>query len=181
MHYGIGVHEGLYDQGIAAGQRDQQVMVVFSDGDDNHSFFDNRDPSFSGTGNLNNLLFWNYTGYANTTLDDIKTRIMANPDLRVYVIAFGDNIGEEGRIHLREIAQLSRAQYFSGGGGDNLGQLFNSVKREFITMQTLGVETPLDPALAHNFSLRTEHLASGAQGSYDFGLTANQAVEACVE
>ena len=179
VDYGIGVHEGLYEEGVAAGQRDQQVMVVFSDGDDNHSFFDNRDAR--GDGNINNMLFWNYTGYAPTTLEDVKTRITANPNLRIYVIAFGDKIDEEGRLNMQEIAQLSRGQYFSGSSGDNLGQLFNSVKREFITLQTLGVETPLNPALAHNFSLRAEHTASGAQGSYDFGLTANQSVETCAE
>lgn len=179
MHYGIGVHEELYDSGIAAGQRDQQVMVVFSDGDDNHSYFDNRNAT--GSGDINDMLFWSYSGYAPTTLDDIKNRIAANPDLRIYVIAFGDKIGETGRAHLQEIAQLSRGQYFSGSDGNNLGQLFNNVKREFITMQTLGVETPLNPALAHAFSLRTAHLASGAEGSYDFGLTANEPVDACVE
>lgn len=179
VHYGIGVHEDLYDRGIAAGQRDQQVMVVFSDGDDNYSFHDNR--TVSGRGNLNEMLFWTYTGYAPTTLDNIKTRIAANPDLRIYVIAFGNEIGAEGRLQLQEIARLSRGQYFSGSDGNNLGQLFNSVKREFITMQTLGLETPLNPSLAHNFSLRTEHIPSGAQGSYDFGLTANQPVDACAE
>jgi hypothetical protein len=178
VHFGIGVHEDLYDRGVASGARDQHVMVVFSDGDNNDSHFDNSATRGSGD---NGMLFWTYSGYAPTTLDDIKTRIAANPDLRIHVIAFGDQIGAEGRKQLQEIARLSRGQYFAGSGGNNLEQLFNSVKREFITMQTLGLETPLNPAQAHSFSLRAEHIASGAQGSYEFALTTNQPVAECAD
>lgn len=176
MHYGIGVHENLLGENIASGARDQQVMVVFSDGDDNHSFFANDDEAHSGSGNLDNVLFWNYAGYPKTSVEEVKTRLMANPKLRVYVIAFGSNIGEQGRMRLQELAELSHGQYFSGSA--NLEQLFDSVKREFITMQTLGIETSLDFG-EYELSLRTEHLASGAEGRKDFAVQVSDQMPEC--
>ncbi len=178
VHYGIGVHEALYSEQIAAGPRDQQVMIVFSDGDDNHSFFANDDEAHRGNGNLAEMLFWSFTGYPKTSIDDIKARLAENPQLRIYVIAFGDQIGEDGRAKLQELAQLSHGQYFAGSDSNNLGQLFDSVKKEFITMQTLGVETSLDLG-QYEFSLRTKHLPSGAEGKRDFMLEVGAQLPEC--
>jgi len=171
VDYTIGVHEELYANDIAAGARDQHVMLIFSDGDDNHSYFDNS--TQSGTGDLNGLLHWTYRGYPTTGIADIKAHLADVPNLRVYVIAFGEQLGEQGKRDLKSLAEQSRGQYFFGSDSNTLGQLFDSVKREFITMQTLGIETPL-PDGDYQFSLRTKHVASGAEGSKNFPLKVSE-------
>lgn len=167
VHYTIGVHQELYENNVAAGNRDQHVMVVFSDGADNHSYFNNSNSS--GTGDLNGMLHWTYQGYPATAIADVQTRLDEFPELRVYVIGFGQQLNEAGKQRLRDLAEQNRGQYFFGSDSNALGQLFESVKREFITMQTLGVETPLQDG-KYEFSLRTKHVASGAEGRKDFSL-----------
>ena len=167
VHNAIGIHQELYDNDIAAGSRDQHVMVVFSDGADNHSYFNNSNAS--GTGDLNGLLYWTYKGYPSTDVQDVQSRLSEFPNLRVYVIGFGEQLEESEKQNLRDLADQGRGQYFFGSDSNALGQLFDSVKREFITMQTLGVETPLRDG-EYNFSLRTQHIASGAEGRQDFSL-----------
>lgn len=174
VDYTIGVHKELYANNIAAGSRDQHVMVVFSDGEDNHSkVFDNSAERFSGTGDIGGMLYWTYRGYKRTDIQDIKMHLATLPNLRVYVIAFGKGLEEEGKQDLRSLAEQSRGQYFFGSDSNNLGQLFNSVAREFITMQTLGIETPLLDG-KYEFSLRTKHIASGAEGSRNFSLNVSE-------
>lgn len=174
VDYTIGVHEELYANNVAAGGRDQHVMIVFSDGEDNHSYFDNSAQRYSGTGDLGGMLYWTYQGYPSTRIQDVKTHLAAVPNLRVYVIAFGQQLGEQGKRDLQGLAEQSRGQYFFGSDSSTLGQLFNSVAREFITMQTLGIETPLQDG-KYEFSLRTKHIASGAEGSRNFSLNVSEA------
>ncbi|MBC6904118.1 VWA domain-containing protein [Saccharophagus sp. K07] len=170
VDYTIGVHEELLRDGKAAGNRDQHVMVIFSDGEDNHStIFDNSADRYSGEGDLQGKLFWTYQGYPITDLASVKARLAKIRNLRVYVIAFGNELKEQGKRDLRSLAEQSRGQYFFGSDSKTLGQLFNSVKREFITMQTIGIETPLRRG-EHRFTLHTKHLASGAEGKQDFVL-----------
>lgn len=174
VDYTIGVHEELYADNVASGQRDQHVMIIFSDGDDNHSsVFDNSAERFSGSDDLDGMVHWTYRGYPLTDITDVKSHLAAVPDLRIYVIAFGEQLGEEGKQDLKDLAELSRGQYFFGSDSNTLGQLFDSVKREFVTMQTLGVETPLRDG-EYEFSLRTKHHASGAEGRQEFSLEVSE-------
>jgi UDP-N-acetylmuramoylalanine-D-glutamate ligase len=173
VDYTISVHEELYANNVAAGARDQHVMLVFSDGEDNHSYFDNSAERYSGTGDLNGLLHWTFEGYPSTRIQDVKTRLADVPNLRVYVIAFGQQLGEQGKKDLKSLAEQSRGQYFFGSDSSTLGQLFSSVAREFITLQTLGIETPLEDG-KYEFSLRTKHRASGAEGRRNFSLTVSE-------
>lgn len=167
VHYTVGVHQDLYANDIAAGNRDQHVMVVFSDGKDNHSYFNNS--ASAGSGDLAGMLHWTRQGYPSTAIEDVQARLDEFPGLRVYVIGFGQQLDDEGKQKLKSLAENNRGQYFFGSDSNALGQLFESVKREFITMQTLGVETPLQDG-KYEFSLRTKHLASGAEGRKDFSL-----------
>lgn len=167
IHYTTGIHRDLYENNIAAKERDQHVTVVFSDGANNHSYFDNS--GSGGTGNLNGMQYWTYQGYPPTTIENVQNRLDEFPKLRVYVIGFGQQLNAMEQQRLKNLAEKNRGQYFFGSDSNALGQLFDSVKREFITMQTLGVETPLQDG-EYNFSLRTQHIASGAEGRKDFSL-----------
>jgi hypothetical protein len=174
VHYTIGIHQELYEKQVAAGKRDQHVMVVFSDGEDNHSYFDNS--NIDRPDDLNGVLHWTYQGYPATNFEDLQALLDEFPQLRVYVIGFGDALLSANDLEkqkLRNLAEQNRGQYFFGNDSNALAQLFDSVKREFITMQTLGVETPLRDG-QHEFSLRARHHASGAEGRKDFSLTISE-------
>lgn len=180
VDYTLGIHEDLRRNGKAAGERGQHVMIIFSDGDDNHSKdFDNSADSFSGQDDLNGRLHWTYQGYRKIELQEVKDRLLGLPYLRVYVIAFGNKLKEEAKQNLQNLARDSRGQYFFGSDSKTLNQLFNSVKREFVTVQTIGIEGPISPG-ERQFSLHIKHHASGAEGRQDFLLeVGEQALEPC--
>ncbi len=175
INYMAGVHHDLYQQGTAASARDQHVMIVLSDGADNHSFFDNR--THQQGGDWNGTLYWTEFGSHPVTQAQLRSTLESSPvpNLRVHVVGFGQAVNEQ---ELTSIATAGEGQYFYGEDATTLERLFTDVQREIATLQTIGVEVPLQ-SNTYQMSLRVRHQASAAEGRNDFTLTTGDSLSAC--
>ena len=137
INYMAGVHHDMYQQGTAASARDQHVMIVLSDGADNHSFFDNR--THQQGGDWNGTLYWTEFGSHPVTQAQLRSTLESSPvpNLRVHVVGFGQAVNEQ---ELTSIATAGEGQYFYGEDATTLERLFTDVQREIATLQTIGVE-----------------------------------------
>lgn len=174
VHHMAGVHAERMAEGVAAGQRDQHIMVVLSDGKDNHFFFDNS--SYRNEGNADGI-HWTSFGAEPTSLADVQAALATIPRLRTHVIGLGTSVDT---AELEAIAAAGNGKYFYGSSSNTLGELFEDVRKEFVTMQTLGVEVPLPPG-EYEFSLRTRHVRNGAEGREYFTVEAGPDMPLCVD
>lgn len=153
-----------YQKGVYNGPRDQYVTLLFSDGKDNYSWFDNStiDGSFATSSGATYRQF----GAAATTLNDVKAAIATNPKLTVHVIGLGSSINE---AELQEIAAAGGGVFLKNPSSENLEDLFDQVMQEFLTIQTRGAEIPLPPG-DYKFTLRVTDKGGtlAAQQSYAF-------------
>lgn len=173
----VATHEAMYERGIAAGSRDQHVMLILSDGADNQWYVENAEEAEER--NID-MLYWTREGGAATDIDEVKANVQSTPYLRTHVIGFGSSVDSDSGLQqsLKDIASAGRGQYFFGVDTNTLGELFREVQTEFVTLQTLGAEAPLAPG-EYTFSLIVEHPESGAEGTTEFTVTAGSEVGAC--
>ena len=129
-----------YDRGIAANARDHHVMLVFSDGKDNYSWFGNESPPAT-MATSNGASFLQY-GVAATDLENVKAAITAHPRLTVHVIGVGSDIDA---AELQQIADTGKGVFLQNPSSTKLSELFNQVLLEFTTLQTEGALIPLPP------------------------------------
>ena len=137
------------------------ILVIFSDGKDNYSNFDNRNhPELlsdttlvTSTGAPYEML-----GSSVTTADNIIEKIKSIDGLTVHVIGLGDKVDD---VSLQNIAQSSQnGRYFPyKSKGKEIAKLFDQVTQEFTTIQTKGVKFSLDSG-KHKFSLLVNSKAS---------------------
>lgn len=167
------VHADLYQKGIAAGPRDQHVMVVFSDGADNYGFFDNA--SIVNQNNLNGMLFWSEKGY--TAVAEISDIVSAASvaNLRIYVIGLGSGVNES---ELRAIANSGGGRYLFGSNTETLSTLFEQIQRELVTQQTFGAKIPLADG-DYTFELRTERVNDAEQAGFSWTMKAGKSLPLC--
>lgn len=160
-----------YQSGVFNGPRDQYVMLVFSDGKDNYSWFDNS--SVDGTFSTTSGATYRQFGATAATLDDVKAVIQAHPRLTVHVIGLGSAID---RAELQAIAAAGGGVFLENPSSKTISDLFDRVMREFLTIQTRGAEIPLPPA-DYKFTLRVSNKAGNlaAQKSYTFRAGDSQA------
>lgn len=158
-------HQSLYNNGLAAGERDQHIMLIFSDGEDNNSDFDtsNQEPELGGEADA---LAWVEKGYKDTALSQLQNQLASSgvPNLRLLVIGFGDKADEQT---LQSLAELGNGRYFFGDNANTLDQIFAEVQKEFATLQTIEIETPL-PQKAYTFALHALETDSGDEGRSEF-------------
>lgn len=173
VDYMIKVHAKQHAAGTASGSRDQHVMVVFSDGADNYSHFDNA--THLASGDDGNLLFWKEVGAAPVSeVENIAWEI-APPNLRVYVIGIGTAIDTN---KLQSIAANGKGQYLYGEDTSSLEHLFSQVQKKLVTQQTFGVETPLRSG-EHELSLTSERISDKAQATHTWSITAGATLPEC--
>lgn len=155
-----------YDSGIYNGTRDQYVMLVFSDGADNYSYWDNSmlDVALATSSGASYRQF----GTAPTTLEQAETAVGAHPRLTTHVIGLGSAINAN---ELRRIAEAGDGTFQTNPSSQNIGSLFERVLREFTTIQTRGAEIPLAPG-DYDFTLTVSNKAGGASASYQFRMHA---------
>ncbi len=165
------VHLQLYQSDIAADERDQHVMIVFSDGKDNNSNFDNSDPAFKKSLSVNTNLLYEGFGFEPTTLESLQNKFNLVPNLRVFVIGFGDYIEAQ---ELLKIAEMGHGRYFFGKNSTTLGNLFDTVQREFVTQLTVGAEIPGLQG-EELFTIKAKQLSNGVEGQFSFTLVTGQA------
>ncbi|TPV95195.1 MAG: VWA domain-containing protein [Myxococcales bacterium FL481] len=150
--------EAAHAAGTATGPQDHHQIIVFTDGDDNHSYFPN------GSGNAGTTA----TGaaYVEVALDtgvDIATTTDAvsqhSANLTTHVIALSGQIQQHDA--LESIAAAGSGRYLAQPREDALGELFSEVVQEFVSLQTVVVTTPLGSG-QHEFELRYQGLGAPA-------------------
>jgi hypothetical protein len=137
-----------YDLGVAAGPHDHHIMVVFSDGADNYSWFDNS--SYGSGGVTSSGAPYEVSGYGVSSLESAVAAIEAHPHLTAYVIGLGSEIRD---AQLQPLSRAGDGRYFKNPSSSKVGSLFGLVTREFATIQNHGATIPLPPG-DYNFTLR---------------------------
>jgi hypothetical protein len=155
-----------HDNGIYNGARDQYVMLVFSDGADNYSYWDNS--LINGTLSTSSGAGYRQFGTPPTTLEAAEAAVAAHPRLTTHVIGLGSAINAD---ELTRIAQAGDGIFQANPSSQNLGNLFQRVLREFTTIQTRGAEIPLVPG-DYDFTLTVTNKAGGSPARYEFRMHA---------
>jgi IPT/TIG domain len=167
---GLEFSASLLAQGVAAGARDRHVLVVFTDGLDNLSTFNN--PEVMREGRLRNGDPYPRVGWRATGLDDVLAEIAQHPlyptNLTVHAIALGSSCSQTpaggacfDADALGDIAQVGFGQLLASPR--NVANLFDLIQREFTTLQSSGAVVALSPG-DYQFRLvaeRHNHSASG--------------------
>ncbi len=157
-----------YDKGVFSGARDQYVMLVFSDGADNYSWVDNSASRPSQPLITDTSASYNQFGTLPTTLEAAKQSIANHPRLTTHVIGLGSAINKD---ELQQIATAGHGTFQSNPSSENVAQLFQSVMKEFTTLQTRGAEIPLPPG-DYKITLVVTNKATGQAGQYNFKIRA---------
>jgi len=164
-----------YDQGIAAGERDRHVLVVFTDGLDNLSSFAN--PDVRQQGRLRNGDSYPRFGWRATALQDVLAQIADHPayptNLTVHSIALGENCAEASPgeacfdgAALASIAQVGFGQQITSPRSAT--DLFDLIQREFTTLQSSGAVMALAPGVYEFRLVTTERKSRPASGALRF-------------
>jgi len=153
-------------QNVANGPHDHHIMVVFSDGADNYSWFDNS--SYSSTGVTSSGAAYETSGYRVTTLDSAVAAITSHPRLTTYVIGLGSDVRD---AQLQAISNAGDGRYFKNPASSQVGALFDLVTQEFATIQNHGATIPLPPG-DYTFGLRIWSRDRSAHDEFTFGIHA---------
>lgn len=147
---------------VANGPHDHHIMVVFSDGADNYSWFDNAPMASQGV--TSSGAPFQVAGFGTATLDTAVAAIGAHPGLTTYVIGLGSDVRDD---QLLPIANAGGGRYFKNPVTSQVGSLFERVTREFATIQTQGVTIPLPPG-DYTFQLRVLSADGRAHDQHSF-------------
>ena len=174
ISYALNLSDTQYHQGIAAGPRDNHVIVVFTDGQDNLSSFDNAGVELQG--HLKNGNPYPRIGWKATDLKAVLAEIASSPmypeHLAVHTIALGVSCDRapagaacfDGPA-LQQIAQVGFGQQLVSPG--NAIALFNQIRKEFTTLQSSGAKMALAPG-DYEFRLVVQRKDRTAMGEVSF-------------
>ncbi len=143
-------------------ERHQHIMVVFSDGADNYSWFAN--PEVLGTSNITNDYAYDYNGYQAVTQAQLLNRVRDHETLQLHVIGLGSAVNNTA---LKELARVGRGRYFKNLSASEIPTLFDQVIREFTTIQTTGVTLPVPPG-DYTFKIKVKDADGTASASHEF-------------
>ena len=145
------------------GPRDQNIILVFSDGEDNYSWHNDQDIPTTTDSTSNDADFVKL-GYADTNLEDLVTTINNQDNLSVHVISLGTNINAS---NLQTIATAGKGLYLENPDARDLEKPFQQVIQEFTTLQSHGAIMPLQ-AGEYKFTLRVENALGRDAVEYSF-------------
>jgi hypothetical protein len=129
-----------YDALPAPGPSDHFAMVVFTDGWDNYSWYDNSAApatSYPAAGGS-----FSCAGAAPMSLDGLLEKLRAFPQLEVHVIGLGNTIRAS---ELSAMAETGHGRFVSNPDSRQVASLFQEIAREFTTARRDGITMPLPP------------------------------------
>ncbi|HET6347259.1 MAG TPA: vWA domain-containing protein, partial [Myxococcota bacterium] len=140
------------------------VLVVLSDGQDNHSATDlppvDRVLQLSG-----GLSYREGVGPA-TSLARLTEKIAARADITVHTLGMGSDVND---AELQAIATAGHGVFLKNPEGTGIGALFEQISREFGTLQTSGVTLP-NPSGECVLTVQVTQHSSSARGRLSFRL-----------
>lgn len=151
---------------FGGGPRDQHIVVAFSDGADNYSWFDNAD--VDGQGSLDSSRQYHYYGASPTTRADVESLLKASPEIQLHMMGLGSAVND---ADMQALSKAGRGRYFKNLDASKVDQLFDKVILEFTSVQTQGVTLPLPPG---QYRFTAKVTAQGASGSYSFSFMGGQ-------
>jgi hypothetical protein len=158
-----------YYDGVAAGPRDHHVMVVFSDGADNISWFDNSAEGSDRFVTTPSRAEYDRRGFeAVDGVEALVERLALHPNLTVHVIGLGSAIDNE---ELAALAEAGGGIFHANPSATEIDALFERITMEFSTLQTRGATIPLRPG-DYTFSVRARRLDGTGLGEAHFELRA---------
>ncbi|MEO0604132.1 MAG: hypothetical protein AAF211_22035 [Myxococcota bacterium] len=129
---------GLRAEGVAAGDRDNHLLVVFTDGRDNSS--GRRSPAVPfERGQTESEAGFTVHPTSRVSQDDIVAQLEGLDFLQVSLLALGNDV-DQGVLD--SFAQAGRGQVFAG---NDIEQLFADAERSFETLKTVGWRLPVNP------------------------------------
>lgn len=153
-----------YENGVCAGPRDQFVMLVFSDGKDNYSWYYNEAGKVDLELTTSTGAPYRHFDYEARQLSEVLNTISAHPKLTVHVIGLGSQINAE---ELKKIADTGKGSFQSNPSSENIGQLFERVLQEFTVLQTREVKVPLQDG-EHTFRIDVTRKDTQQKAQYGF-------------
>lgn len=151
------------------GPRDRSIVVAFTDGADNYSWFDNSTTMDSETSLSPNRRFKSF-GYTPVSRGDVTTLLGGTDGVQMHVIGLGSAVNDGD---LRAIAAAGGGKYFKNPDPSRVDQLFDQVIREFTSVQSHGVTIPLPPG-QYGFRLRVRRAGSDTRYDYTFRFIGGQ-------
>lgn len=134
--------DAVLAEGVASGPRDRRVMIVFSDGRDNYSWWDNR--TVAGGGVTASGAPYSEFGWPATDLQDAIAAIQTDAGRTVYVLGLGDGLAAT-EDDLIALAEAGHGWYRYEPQPERVDVLFDAVAQQFTTLQTFGALIPLPP------------------------------------
>ena len=145
------------------GPRDQNIILVFSDGADNYSFHDDQDIPTTSDVTSNDAEYLKL-GYGTTDLDNLVETINGQSNISVHVIGMGKNINASD---LKTIATAGKGLYIENPDAKEIEKPFQRVIQEFTTLQTHGAIMPLQ-AGEYKFTMRVSNALGRNSVDYSF-------------
>jgi hypothetical protein len=156
----VGRMRQKYEAGVAAGERDMHVLVVFSDGADNYSWFDNSSTPTEELLVPSRGRTYQRVGAPATSLEQLTADIAGHPRLTVHTIGLGNDIDVAA---LKQIAQAGHGLNVTNASSAAIGDLFAEVLQASVTVQTTGATMPLPPG---DYALTLRARSSGNEATH---------------
>jgi len=150
------------------GPRDQNIILVFSDGADNYSQYDNSSDSDGQQFSTDSGARYKRLGRKETTKNDVIARIGNEANLTIHVIA----LGEKDKIKATDLEEISNAGsgiFKHNPNTSEIDTLFEFAIQQFTTLQTHGVKMPiLDGEYKFTILVENEVGNNFAEHSFNF-------------
>lgn len=143
-----------------SGPRDQHLVVAFSDGADNYSWFDNSE--LNGMLTLETDRQYRYFGDDPVSREDVIQQLQDHPEVQLHVIGLSSAVNDD---ELKSLSKAGRGEYFKDLDSNKVDALFDKVIQEFTSVQSHGATVPLPPG-EYEFEVRVQ--SGKASGSYRF-------------
>ena len=142
------------------------VMVVFSDGKDNHSWHGNAE--LDALRDLDSGLKYREVGWPGTTLDNVLNDITASNSFTLHTIGMGSDINE---VELAKLASTGHGIFVKNPGTAGIATLFERVSQEFNTIQTRGATIP-NPSGDYTFTVLVRQRDTNGEARINFRIHA---------
>lgn len=143
-----------------SGPRDQHLIVTFSDGADNYSWFGNAE--IGGQSTLDPDRQYRYFGAAPISRQQVEQKLQANPEVRMHVMGLGSQVND---AELESLSKAGDGQYFKNLDASKVDTLFDQVIQEFTSVQVHGATVPLRPG---QYTFEVVVRAGKSKGTYKF-------------
>ncbi len=149
MNFAIRESTQTRRDGVAAGDRDNHLLAVFTDGRDNISRRDSPEPPTPNGVTINGATYDNFPTTA-TSREDVEQLMLDRPWLQVALLGLGSSIDRDALDSLAE----------AGGGtvfeGNDIERLFSRAQSSFEILQTVGWRLPFNPNEPHTWEVEFE-------------------------